>query len=64
MKKTDNSDTGCTHMCVTIRQFLFYLTQFLFNFLILYDENAFQNNKITCKIKQEQKQDLNKSQGI
>ena len=51
-------------MCVTIRQFLFYLTQFLFNFLILYDENAFQNNKITSKIKQEQKQDLNKSQGI
>ena len=33
-------------------------------YLKLYDEYVFQNNQITYKIKQEQKQDLNKFQGV
>ena len=44
---------------VICRHFSFYLT-----YLKLYDENVFQNNQITYKIKQEHKQDPNKCQSI
>ena len=44
---------------VICRHRSFYLT-----YLKLYDENVFQSNQITYKIKQEQKQDLNQCQGI
>ena len=44
---------------VICRHCSFYLT-----YLKLHDENVFQNNQITYKINQEQKQDRNKCQGI
>ena len=39
-------------------------SNFCLTYLKLYDENVFQSNQITYKIKQEQKQDLNQCQGI